>query len=153
MCSQMLFFQRSQVLWSRRAESRGLGSVCPGGPESAAPKFRGSRGPDSDGPYPSGPGGPESGELKPIGTGGPVSRGPRPEVQESLSQEVANPVVQEDPTQLVMYSVVPEVYSLEPTPKPPTPPAKSVLKESNLDDLIDWCCSNSFVLQPSFVQA
>ncbi len=55
---------------------------------------------------------------------------PSSEVQESLSQEVANQVVQEDPTQLVMYSVVPEVYSLEPTSKPPTPPAKPVLKES-----------------------
>ncbi len=55
---------------------------------------------------------------------------PSLQVQESLSQEVANPVVQEDPTQLVMYSVVPEVYSLEPIPKPPTPPAKPVLKES-----------------------
>ncbi len=29
-----------------------------------------------------------------------------------------------------MYSVVPEVYSLEPTSKPPTPPAKPVLKEN-----------------------
>ncbi len=55
---------------------------------------------------------------------------PSSEVQESLSQEVANQVVQEDQTQLVMYSVVPEVYSLEPTSKPPTPPAKPVLKEN-----------------------
>ncbi len=55
---------------------------------------------------------------------------PSSEVQESLSQEVANPMVQEDPTQLVMYSVVPEVYSLKPTPKPPTPPAKPLFKES-----------------------
>ncbi len=39
-------------------------------------------------------------------------------------------MVQEDQTQLVMYSVVPEVYSLEPTSKPPTPPAKPVLKEN-----------------------
>ncbi len=55
---------------------------------------------------------------------------PSSEVQESLSQEVANQVVQEDQTQLIMYSVVPDVYSLEPTSKPPTPPAKPVLKEN-----------------------
>ncbi len=100
--------------------------------------------------------GPEPVESAPASPEPVESTPATPESVEStqvILESVKSVQTQEDPTQLVMYSVVPEVYSLEPTPKPPTPPAKSVLKESNLDDLIDWCCSNSFVLQPSFVQA
>lgn len=44
-----------------------------------------------------------------------------------------NPVVQEDPTQLVPYPVVPEVFTLvEPTLKPPTSPGMPTLVKEHM---------------------